>query len=182
MLVDFFEVEGLLMNFHPYNEFRLQDMTILLQATGVVESKYTPPRTFHARKFFSRVAQVAAFCVLSQKTIILPRMSCFALCLILHFPRLDSAFRLLLLCFSFRTGQILVQLRKDSCLAVLPNRFRSHHTEEQILEARHGGTRGGVSACASETHSSTNRGGVVVVDTGTSATTDWRAIRRRANA
>ena len=42
-------------------------MTILLQATGVVESKYTPPRTFHTCKFFSRVAQVAAFCVLSQK-------------------------------------------------------------------------------------------------------------------
>ena len=55
------------MNYHLCNEFRLQDMTILLQATGVVESKYTPPRTFHTCKFFSRVAQVAAFCVLSQK-------------------------------------------------------------------------------------------------------------------
>ena len=52
--------------------------------------RYTAPRTFHTRKKFSRVAQGAAFCLLSKKTIILARMSCFAPCLTLHRPHLHS--------------------------------------------------------------------------------------------
>ena len=60
------------------------------QPNSVCCKKYAAPRTFHTRKLFSRVAQVAAFCVLSPETIILARMLCFALCLTLSTPTSSS--------------------------------------------------------------------------------------------
>ena len=94
--------------------------------------QYTAPRTLHTRNFFSRVAQVAAYCSVS-KTVILARMSCFAPCLILHLSRLHSALRPFLPCFIPRTGQIPVHRNKDSCLAVLPSRLRSNNTWPLIV-------------------------------------------------
>ena len=60
--------------------------------------QYTTTRTLRTRNFFSRVAQVAAFRVVS-KTISVARMSCFALCFILHRSHQRSALRPLSLSF-----------------------------------------------------------------------------------
>ena len=93
-----------------------------LVSDGVCK-QYTAPRTHsHTQFFLARGSSCSVLCV-ESKTTILARMSCFAPCLIRH---LHSALRPLLLCFSLRTGRILVHRNQDSCLVVLPNSLRSH--------------------------------------------------------
>ena len=87
--------------------------------------QHTAPRT-HANIFW-RVAEGSRtlscmFFVWSQNSHPRERISCRTLCLTAPFFRCNTTLRSLSPCSILRRGQILVQHRKDSCLAVLPNR------------------------------------------------------------